>query len=552
MAINGRTNTLFCQNVPTVTLEGDQSYIFDDSNSCFTQADSCSCDTTTTGDIVETINCYNNVGDGTTFAYIIPWLAPNEESLLITLDGVKQYNIAYNIQRNETNGFTVVTFSSVIPSGVSIEIFGFVVSDANRIQRFQQTAAGATTSITLPWTANSNESLILSVDGVKQNTDNYTLTYTTSGATVVTFTTAVPDGTVIEVIGLQGFAASSFLKYEDTGDGIVTDYTIPWYASTCGELIITIDGVKQHTATYTVTPVDAISTDIAFSTAPPDMSIIEIIGITGFDADLCDTCDVVGNNLGVGGNGIYSSSATSGGITTLDFLSLQGGTGITLTSGPEFITIDADTPATFQNLGAGSQLLVTPITTTIDFRSLIGGTGITLTQTGTDITIDATGDLNTLGGFDADDYVRTISNAGTGVSLIKKATGDPDSNLELYSVKAGTGIVVHRVGDDVIIADANGGNYVGVVADYVIERDDAIVGVQDTSITRTMTLPDTALAGPGKVITIKDESGLAVTNNIIINTTSSQTIDGAASSSISTNYGNLTVYTDGTDWFIIT
>jgi hypothetical protein len=77
---------------------------------------------------------------------------------------------------------------------------------------------------------------------------------------------------------------------------------------------------------------------------------------------------------------------------------------------------------------------------------------------------------------------------------------------------------------------------------------DYIIGVTSTAAARTITLP-TAVGWAGKVYIVKDESGGAATNNITLATTSSQTIDGAASKAIATNYGTLSVYSDGANWF---
>ncbi len=51
-------------------------------------------------------------------------------------------------------------------------------------------------------------------------------------------------------------------------------------------------------------------------------------------------------------------------------------------------------------------------------------------------------------------------------------------------------------------------------------------------------------------IQIKDEGGNAGTNNITINRGGSDTIDGATTTVINTNYGSVTLYGFGTTWFI--
>lgn len=50
-------------------------------------------------------------------------------------------------------------------------------------------------------------------------------------------------------------------------------------------------------------------------------------------------------------------------------------------------------------------------------------------------------------------------------------------------------------------------------------------------------------------ITVKDESGLASTNNITISTEGSETIDGASTYTINNNYGSITFYSSGSNWF---
>jgi hypothetical protein len=50
---------------------------------------------------------------------------------------------------------------------------------------------------------------------------------------------------------------------------------------------------------------------------------------------------------------------------------------------------------------------------------------------------------------------------------------------------------------------------------------------------------------------IKDESGSAATNNITISTEGSENIDGATTAVLAEDYGNRTIYSDGSNWFIV-
>lgn len=75
-------------------------------------------------------------------------------------------------------------------------------------------------------------------------------------------------------------------------------------------------------------------------------------------------------------------------------------------------------------------------------------------------------------------------------------------------------------------------------------------GVTALTAGRTLTLPPANNMKNGENIVVQDESGAAGTHNITIAASGTDTINGAASVSISTNYGRLTFYKsgDGT-WF---
>jgi hypothetical protein len=76
-----------------------------------------------------------------------------------------------------------------------------------------------------------------------------------------------------------------------------------------------------------------------------------------------------------------------------------------------------------------------------------------------------------------------------------------------------------------------------------------IYAVTSTASARTITI-STADIIAGRQFVIKDESGAAGTNNITIDTEGSEKIDGVDTVVISTNYGSVNIYSDGTNLFI--
>jgi len=70
-----------------------------------------------------------------------------------------------------------------------------------------------------------------------------------------------------------------------------------------------------------------------------------------------------------------------------------------------------------------------------------------------------------------------------------------------------------------------------------------------TAAVTSLTLP-TAQVVMGRIVIIKDAGGLAGTNNITIDTEGSAEIDGESTVVINANYNAVTIYCDGTNWFI--
>ncbi len=83
----------------------------------------------------------------------------------------------------------------------------------------------------------------------------------------------------------------------------------------------------------------------------------------------------------------------------------------------------------------------------------------------------------------------------------------------------------------------------------------SIYACTDTAAPRTLTLStaDIAFGSTARpcFLTVKDESGGAAAQNITIDTQGAETIDGAASVVISANYGSVTLYSDGSNLFIV-
>ena len=89
-------------------------------------------------------------------------------------------------------------------------------------------------------------------------------------------------------------------------------------------------------------------------------------------------------------------------------------------------------------------------------------------------------------------------------------------------------------------------------AAYQMVPHDRIVAVIAITASRIITLPDPAYCSAGLVVVVKDESGdCSGSETITVNQNSSETVDGSSSVVINTAYGSASLYTNGTDWFLV-
>jgi hypothetical protein len=84
---------------------------------------------------------------------------------------------------------------------------------------------------------------------------------------------------------------------------------------------------------------------------------------------------------------------------------------------------------------------------------------------------------------------------------------------------------------------------------YTSSASDFIIGVTNLGVAPTIGLPLPSLAGNGKSYIIKDEAGGAATTTITIRSDGEKTIDGATSTTLTTNYQSKRFYSDGSQWF---
>ena len=179
----------------------------------------------------------------------------------VYIDGV------YQAKDNYTTSGSVVTFSTGVPLGAEVEVVHFI-SVLSKVYTDTFTGDGTDTTFDASKDVTDENVTQIYIDGVYQSKDNYT----TSGVTI-TFSTAPPDGSAIEVVHFTSATYSSLNSNQFTGTGSQTDFTLSQEVVEDKSFVF-IQGIYQEKSTYSID-----GTTLTFTTAPTDGSTIEVITV---------------------------------------------------------------------------------------------------------------------------------------------------------------------------------------------------------------------------------------------------------------------------------
>ena len=244
------------------------------------------------------------------------------------------------------------------------------------------TGNGSTVDFTISQAIDSENKLIVFVDGVYQNPDAYSM----PANTTLRFSAAPANGRKIAVYSVAGVVSGTNLNIDSfTGDGSDTTFTLSITPVNENNTLVYVGGVYQQKSTYSVS-----GTTLTFSTAPPSGASIEVATMnqtninvpvddtittaklvdanvtTAKIADNAVTADKIADNVALPGNITTTGTLIPTGILTanagvkVDNITIDG-TGIDLSSG-DFsldvagdIILDADSGA-FRFKDAGTTL----------------------------------------------------------------------------------------------------------------------------------------------------------------------------------------------------
>ena len=212
-----------------------------------------------------TVTVQKNVytANGSTTTFNTSTAIVNENNVQVYIDGV------YQSKDNYTTSGSTVTMSTAPPNTTSVELIHMVAVDGV-IARDSFTGNGSTTAYVLSMSISNENATQVYLDGVYQSKDNYS----TSGSTL-TFSTAPPNGTAIEVVHIKAVSASSLNQNNFTGNGSTTAFTLSQSIDDEAKTFVFIQGVYQEKSTYSIS-----GTTLTFTTAPQNGYTVEVMAFS--------------------------------------------------------------------------------------------------------------------------------------------------------------------------------------------------------------------------------------------------------------------------------
>lgn len=399
---------------------------------------------------------------------------------------------------------------------------------------------------------------------VTGNPGTNTLTISLSGAIAESFPTDA--GTAIPVAGALNILGSHGINTTGVGNTVTALIN---NAITLGDLAVIGAGVDALTVTTGDVTISSGNLNLP-TTADADNGVIEVNG-TRFIHSFGGTNTFVGASTGnftltgfssvaIGSQSL--TSVTSGAFLTAGgFLSQNG-----VTTGSNNSTWGAGTMAfaagaSSQNTAIGSGALNTATTpsgviaigyqagssyTTNESNNIVIGSTGTIADSGViRIGTQATHTTAFMTGIDG-------VNVGSTAKVVTLGTAGTANQLGTATITAGTNITV-TPGANTITISANPDldlTYTNVnTTPYVVLSTDQFLGVDCSGGVITIQLPNAP--GTGRVVVIKDRTGSANTNAIMVTTVGGAVnIDGATSYTMNTQYAAISVLFDGTTYQI--
>jgi hypothetical protein len=217
--------------------------------------------------------------------------------------GVDGY-FRYNTDDAQFEGYADGAWGAIAGSG----------SGGSAMETDTFTGDGSTTAFTLSTAASSEDNLIVFIEGVYQNKDDYVVSGTT-----LTFDVAPVNTRKIVVHHVKdSISGNNMILNQFSGDGSTTAFTLTVSLTSENNSQVYIDGVYQQKDSYTVG-----GTTLTFDTAPVNGTTIEVMIFTQTTINVPTANSIGISELNVS-DGTSGQVLTTNGSGTLSFSTISG------------------------------------------------------------------------------------------------------------------------------------------------------------------------------------------------------------------------------------
>lgn len=359
-------------------------------------------------------------------------------------------------------------------------------------------------------------------------------------------------------------AGNKTIGFSSSGDTQITLAAVDIYLQRVGAGILRVAGGTNPSIQLStdVTLYRAAAASLQLGAADAAAPVAQTLGVQSVVAGTSNGAGANftingsrGTGTGAGGSIIFqvapagttgtAQNAYATALTITSGLALQAAS----TGSLGFSTDVILTRAAAATLQLGAADAAAPVAQGLRVQSVVAGTTNTAGQNFT-----IRGSVGTGTGAGGSIIFQTAPAGSTGTAqntAIDALTVTAVNTGTLLSVVNSSSTTVFTVSDAGTVV-ATGGltlAYVSKTADYTLTANDYCVKCITNAFTAT--LPSAVTMGAGKIFVVKNLNTTASLNNITIQTTSSQTIDGYAAPGYLTPGQSMTLMSDGANWMVI-
>ncbi len=220
----------------------------------------------------------------------------NANNVIAFTDGIIQNSSLDFGIGTAVNGNSAIVFGAPIPTGVVLVVYVLYGIDNSVLTKNNYIGDGTTTAMQIPTLNQSLDTVLVSIDGIVQRSDKYTVVAGPTFSTV-TFVTPPPLGTFVRITSVSNVNLTRTNQYRFAPTGTNNSFTLAnntGITAAAPGLIVALDGVMQE-GPWGAVPQWTITggNTIFFNSPPPADTLLQVFYIAGSQGVVIETDPIV-------------------------------------------------------------------------------------------------------------------------------------------------------------------------------------------------------------------------------------------------------------------